>query len=107
MTALERISHLDRAEDYLELFGIEVDPGLLERARLPILRQWAREIEQIDRNPSALGEEERLALYGEALRRALDRISRGQPTPARSGCIGCTLTRCGEGVSDEGTGRSP
>lgn len=74
MRTLEALSKLERAEEYLEFFGIEYDPEVLGPRRVRLLKRYGMSVAMIDRITAPLTEEERLALHGEALAGQWERL---------------------------------
>jgi nitrogenase-stabilizing/protective protein len=70
MRTLEQLAHLSRAEDFFRFFGLEYDPRVLAVHRLHVLRRFGMDVAEIERSRPLPDEQERLRLYGEALRSA-------------------------------------
>jgi len=69
---LEQLAHLSRAEDFFQFFGLEYDPRVLAVHRLHVLKRFGMDVGEIEERRPLPDEQERLRLYGEALRRAHD-----------------------------------
>ena len=67
---LEQLAHLSRAEDFFRFFGLEYDPRVLAVHRLHVLKRFGMDVAEIEERRPLPNEQERLRLYGEALRRA-------------------------------------
>jgi hypothetical protein len=74
MRTLEALSTLERAEDFLDFFGIAYDPELLTPRRVRLLKRYGMSVAMIDRITAPLSEAERLKLHEEALRGQWDRL---------------------------------
>jgi hypothetical protein len=71
---LQALAALERAEDFLEYFGIEYDPEALRPRRLRLLKRYGMSVAMIDRITAPLTEPERLKLHEEALRGQWERL---------------------------------
>jgi len=71
---LEALSKLERAEEFLEFFGIEYDPEALKPRRVRLLKRYGMSVAMIDRITAPLSEAERLKLHEEALRGQWERL---------------------------------
>jgi nitrogenase-stabilizing/protective protein len=74
MRTLEALSKLERAEEFLEFFGIEYDPEVLAPRRVRLLKRYGMSVAMIDRIPAPLTEAERLELHQEALEGQWERL---------------------------------
>jgi hypothetical protein len=72
--SLAILAALQSAEDYLDFFGIEYDPGLLASRRVRLLKRYGMSVQMIDRITAPLTDEERLRLHGEALAGQWERL---------------------------------
>lgn len=73
---LAELRRLDQAEDFFTFFELEFDHRVVQVYRLHVLKRFALEIDLIDREHPRLAEQDLLALYREALRRAHDLFAR-------------------------------
>lgn len=74
MRTLEALSKLERAEDFLEYFGIEYDPEALRPRRVRLLKRYGMSVAMIDRITAPLTEAELLKLHEDALRGQWERL---------------------------------
>ena len=74
MRTLDDLSKLERAEEFLDFFGIEYDPEMLRPRRVRLLKRYGMSVAMIDRITAPLSEAERLKLHEEALRGQWDRL---------------------------------
>ncbi|GEJ58933.1 nitrogenase-stabilizing/protective protein NifW [Anaeromyxobacter diazotrophicus] len=79
---LEQLAHLSRAEDFFRFFGLDYDPRVLAVHRLQVLKRFGLDVAALEEQRPLPSEEERLRLYGQALRRAHDLFA-GPPAPAQ------------------------
>jgi hypothetical protein len=74
MRTLEGLSKLERAEEFLDFFGIAYDPELLASRRVRLLKRYGMSVAMIDRITAPLTEQERLRLHREALEGQWERL---------------------------------
>lgn len=67
---LAELRGLRHAEQLFDFFGLEFDPRIVQAYRLHLIERFGLETDLIDREHPMLAEQERLALYREALRRS-------------------------------------
>ncbi|YAI82415.1 MAG: nitrogenase-stabilizing/protective protein NifW [cyanobacterium endosymbiont of Rhopalodia sterrenbergii] len=75
----EQFSKLTNAEDFLEFFDIEYDPGFVNINRLHILKQFSILIAAVDKAFPNISESEKLAKYGEAFQEAYELFKTSSP----------------------------
>lgn len=69
---LTEFAQITDAEDYLNFFGLEFDPHVVNVNRLHILKQFANTMRVIDESMPMLSDEERLEKYKTALVQAYE-----------------------------------
>lgn len=74
MRTLEALGKLERAEEFLEFFGVEYDPEVLRPRRVRLLKRYGMSVAMIDRITAPLTDEERLKLHEEAIRGQWERL---------------------------------
>lgn len=93
---VDDLGGLERAEEFLDFFGLAYDPHVLEANRLPILKAFGREVAEIEARRPAPGEHEKLDLYARALERAYARFASPSREAARPPhALGNGGGRCG------------
>nr|AAW57057.1 nitrogen fixation protein W [cyanobacterium endosymbiont of Rhopalodia gibba] len=75
----EQFSKLTNAEDFLQFFEIEYEPGFVNVNRLHILKQFSILIAAVDKAFTNISESEKLAKYGEAFQEAYELFKTSSP----------------------------
>lgn len=92
---LDRLSRLQRAEDFFAFFSVDYDPRVLGVYRLRILKRFALEIAAIEEQPDA-PEAERAQRYAEALKTSHAQYATRLEASTASGHAGeCMPAACG------------
>jgi nitrogenase-stabilizing/protective protein len=98
---LELLARVTCAEEYFRFFGVAWEPRVLAVHRLQVLKRFGLEVAEIEARRPLPDEQERLRLFGEALRRAHDLFA-GPSVPEPR-----VLPGLRGGLCQLGTGRPP
>lgn len=98
---LDLLARVTCAEEYFRFFGVAYEPRVLAVHRLQLLKRFGLEVAEIEARRPPPVEQERLRLFGEALRRAHDLFA-GPPVPEQR-----VFPVLRGGLCQLGTGRRP